>query len=37
MMGVKYNNTLSAAQIEERARKLGMEYPVDFKVINKKK
>lgn len=33
-----YNSTssLTKGQIEEKARELGMNYPEDYKVINKK-
>lgn len=36
MTGVKIDKTMTAAQIEEKARGLGMEYPGEHKVINKK-
>ena len=35
MTGVNINYSLSNAQIEAKARVLGMQYPQDFKVINK--
>jgi len=35
MSGVKFNNNISDAEIEKRARGLGMEYPSEFKVISK--
>jgi hypothetical protein len=34
MSGVKYKNNLSEAQIEERARKMGMKFPDEVNVIN---
>lgn len=36
MTGVKINTAYSKSQIEQKARGYGMEYPSDFKVINKK-
>jgi hypothetical protein len=33
MSGVKYNVKMTAAQIEEKARAMGMDYPDNFKVI----
>jgi hypothetical protein len=35
MSGVKFNYNVSDAEIEKRARGLGMEYPSEFKVIDK--
>lgn len=35
MSGVKINNNLSNAEIEKMAKGLGMNYPSEFKVINK--
>jgi hypothetical protein len=35
MLGVKYSPSMTQAQIEEKARGLGMTYPEDMKVINK--
>lgn len=36
-LGINFttNKSVTKAQIEEKARALGMEYPSDFKVINK--
>ena len=34
MTGVNINYSFSSAQIESKARALGMQYPQDFKVIN---
>ncbi|GLC32370.1 hypothetical protein [Clostridium omnivorum] len=36
MIGVKINYQMSNAEIEKRARGLGMDYPTEFKVIEKK-
>ncbi|WP_278246208.1 hypothetical protein [Clostridium polynesiense] len=36
MLGVKREASLSPAKIEENARELGMEYPEEFRVIDKK-
>jgi hypothetical protein len=35
MSGVKLNNNISDAEIEKRAKGLGMDYPNEFKVIDK--
>jgi hypothetical protein len=35
MSGVKINTNLSKAEIEKKARGIGMDYPNEFKVINK--
>jgi hypothetical protein len=37
MMGFKYNVNLTRAQIEEKAKGYGMDYPSEFKVINSDK
>lgn len=33
MAGVKFNAKMTAVQIEEKARDMGMDYPDNFKVI----
>ncbi|MBL4937974.1 hypothetical protein JK636_19880 [Clostridium sp. YIM B02515] len=35
MSSVKFNNNISSTEIEKRAKALGMDYPSEFKVINK--
>jgi hypothetical protein len=35
MSSVKFTSNISDAEIEKRARGLGMEYPSEFKVIDK--
>lgn len=35
MTSIKINTNLSSTEIENKARALGMEYPSEFKVINK--
>jgi hypothetical protein len=35
MSAVKFNANISDVEVEKRARGLGMEYPSEFKVINK--
>jgi len=35
MSSVKINTNFSSSEIEKRARSLGMDYPSEFKVINK--
>jgi hypothetical protein len=35
MSGVKFSSNISDAEIERRARGLGMNYPSEFKVIEK--
>lgn len=37
MISYKVSTTLSQEEIESKARKLGMDYPTEFKVINKDK
>lgn len=34
-ISIPTNKSMTNAQIEEKARALGMDYPNDFKVINK--
>lgn len=34
-ISIPANKSMTNAQIEEKARALGMDYPSDFKVINK--
>lgn len=34
MSGVKLKSSISNAEIESRAKALGMDYPSEFKVIN---
>lgn len=36
MFSYKYESSLSREKIEEKARAYGMDYPNEFKVINKK-
>lgn len=36
LVGGRYNTPTSRVEIEKKARSYGMEYPSDFKVINKK-
>lgn len=36
MTGVKINYQMSKAEIEKKARGIGMDYPSEFKVINGK-
>ncbi|SHI39461.1 hypothetical protein SAMN02745163_00166 [Clostridium cavendishii DSM 21758] len=35
MIGYSFNNSISRGKIEEKARGYGMNYPEEFKVINK--
>jgi hypothetical protein len=35
MSGVKFNTNISDGEIERRAKGLGMNYPSEFKVIDK--
>lgn len=37
MLGFKYNTSLTRAQIEEKAKGYGMDYPSEFKVLNSDK
>ncbi|WP_187117378.1 MULTISPECIES: hypothetical protein [Clostridium] len=36
MFGYKFERSISREKIEEKARTFGMDYPEEFKVINKK-
>lgn len=36
MSGVKFSASMSDAQIEEKARSMGMDYPDNYKVIQGK-
>lgn len=35
MSGVQISTNISKSEIEKKARDLGMDYPTEFKVINK--
>lgn len=36
MVGYNFDKSMSREKIEEKARVFGMDYPEEFKVINKK-